>query len=86
MALARLITRLPDRQQVILKSRFYECLTQSEIAQRFGISQVHVSRLLTAALERLRTQLSDCPNESHRLGLQGALNGSGRHRDLEAAG
>lgn len=84
VAIARLITRLPDRQQVILKMRFYECLSQGEIAQHFGISQVHVSRLLTAALERLRAQLSDCPSESHRLGSH--RNPHGRHRAFEAAG
>lgn len=64
VALARLIAKLSDRQQVILKMRFYDCLTQSQIAQYLDISQVQVSRLLTAALERLRVQLSDNPNGS----------------------
>ena len=34
--------------------RFYDGLTQSEIASRFGISQMQVSRMLTRSLERLR--------------------------------
>ena len=39
----------------MLYLRFYEGMTQSEIAKRLGISQMHVSRLLTRSLERLRT-------------------------------
>lgn len=61
MAVARSIAKLPDRQQEILKMRFYDCLTQTQIARNCGISQVQVSRLLAAALERLRAQLSDTP-------------------------
>ncbi|KBZ61302.1 hypothetical protein K875_04253 [Mycobacterium [tuberculosis] TKK-01-0051] len=84
MALGRLITQLPERQQVIVKLQFYQCLTQSQISQRCGISQVHVSRLLTTALARLRAQLSDCPNESSRPDLYRAPHSS--HRAFEAAG
>ncbi len=57
LALTRLIAELPRRQQMILKMRFCDCLTQTQIAQRLGISQVHVHRLLTATLGRLRKQL-----------------------------
>jgi RNA polymerase sigma-B factor len=67
MALGRAMTRLPDRQQKMLKMRFYECLTQAQIAQYFGISQVHVSRLLTAALACLRAQLSETPTSGTML-------------------
>jgi RNA polymerase sigma-B factor len=45
---------LPARQRAILRLRFEEDLTQSEIAARLGISQMHVSRLLRQALGRLR--------------------------------
>ena len=45
---------LPARQRAILRLRFEEDLTQAEIAARMGISQMHVSRLLRQALERLR--------------------------------
>jgi RNA polymerase sigma-B factor len=45
---------LPQRQRTILRLRFCEDLTQSEIAARMGMSQMHVSRLLRQALERLR--------------------------------
>ncbi|MDP9452112.1 MAG: RNA polymerase sigma factor SigF [Actinomycetota bacterium] len=49
-----LLAELPQREQLMLFLRFYEGKTQSEIAQRLGISQMHVSRLLSRSLERLR--------------------------------
>jgi RNA polymerase sigma-B factor len=49
---------LPERQQRILALRFYGNMTQAEIGQRLGISQMHVSRLLEAALNRLRDCLT----------------------------
>jgi RNA polymerase sigma-B factor len=54
-ALGPLIARLPAREQTILHLRFFEGLTQSEIANRLGISQMHVSRLLARSLAQLRT-------------------------------
>ncbi len=48
---------LPEREQRILVMRFYGNLTQTEIAEQVGISQMHVSRLLTKALTKLRSQL-----------------------------
>jgi RNA polymerase sigma-B factor len=48
---------LPRREQRILLLRFYGNLTQHEIAQRLGISQMHVSRLQARALARLRDRL-----------------------------
>lgn len=52
--LAPALRELPGREREILRLRFDEDLTQSEIAERVGISQMHVSRLLRRALERLR--------------------------------
>jgi RNA polymerase sigma-B factor len=46
---------LPERERIILRLRFEDELLQHEIAERLGISQMHVSRLLRRALERLRT-------------------------------
>lgn len=46
---------LPERERLIVRLRFAEDLTQSEIAERIGVSQMHVSRLLRRALERVRT-------------------------------
>jgi RNA polymerase sigma-B factor len=53
-ALVQALSTLPEREQVILALRFFEGLTQSEIAAKVGLSQMHVSRLLTASLKRLR--------------------------------
>jgi RNA polymerase sigma-B factor len=44
---------LPERERAILRLRFEEDLTQAEIAERMGISQMHVSRLLRRSLDRL---------------------------------
>lgn len=52
--LAEGIRALPAREQELLCLRFFRDLTQSEIAQAMGISQVHVSRLLSRATDRLR--------------------------------
>ena len=54
---------LPEREQRILVMRFYGNLTQAEIGARLGISQMHVSRLLTRALGHLRSRLLDNPDE-----------------------
>ena len=54
--------RLPEREQEILLLRFYGERTQSEIAERLGISQVHVSRVLTRTLAAVRDHvLYDVP-------------------------
>jgi RNA polymerase sigma-B factor len=52
--LSELLHRLPDRDQVIIRLRFAEDLTQSEIATRIGISQMQVSRILARSLAQLR--------------------------------
>ena len=46
---------LPERERELLRLRFVEDLTQTQIAEQVGISQMHVSRLLRRALERVRT-------------------------------
>lgn len=58
VALSPLIAKLPARQQHILHLRFFEGLTQSEIASRLSISQMHVSRLLARSLAQLRQDAS----------------------------
>jgi RNA polymerase sigma-B factor len=47
------MAQLPERERNIVYLRYFEGLTQSEIADRIGVSQVHVSRLLREALARL---------------------------------
>ena len=49
---------LDDRERKILHLRFYEGLTQSQIAQQVGISQMHVSRLIRRALEKIRDEIA----------------------------
>ena len=53
-SLAPEMAKLPDRDRTILYLRFFKGLTQSEIAERLGISQMHVSRLLNRTLSQLR--------------------------------
>ena len=50
---------LPERDRRVLHMRFVEDLTQSEIAERIGVSQMHVSRLIRKALEQVRTGIGD---------------------------
>lgn len=57
-ALRPLIADLPQRERDILIMRFFESQTQTQIGQRLGISQMHVSRLLAKTLARLRDGLS----------------------------
>jgi len=54
-AIAPTLAALPARDRIVLHLRFVEDLTQAEIAERVGVSQMHVSRLIRRALERLRT-------------------------------
>lgn len=51
---ARMLATLPARQRAVVYLRFYRQMTQQEIGDRLGLSQVHISRLLRAALEALR--------------------------------
>jgi RNA polymerase sigma-B factor len=55
--LRQLLAQVPARERQILALRFFANLTQSEIAERVGVSQMHVSRLLTRTLADLRERL-----------------------------
>jgi RNA polymerase sigma-B factor len=48
---------LDERERKILHLRFFSGLTQSQIAQQIGISQMHVSRLIRRALEKIRDEI-----------------------------
>ncbi|WP_430381451.1 RNA polymerase sigma factor SigF [Streptomyces arenae] len=56
-SLAPLIAALDERDRQILHMRFVEELTQAQIGEHLGVSQMHVSRLLTRTLARLREGL-----------------------------
>lgn len=57
-SLRPLIRQLPERQQRIVGLRFFQNMTQSQIAREVGISQMHVSRLLNRSLSELRAGLA----------------------------
>ena len=55
----RLMSVLTEREREVLRLRFAEDLTQSEIGARVGVSQMHVSRLIRQAVARLRDAAQD---------------------------
>jgi RNA polymerase sigma-B factor len=57
MAVRRLLDTLPQRERTIVYLRFFGSLTQQEIAERLGMSQVHVSRLLRQCMGQLESAL-----------------------------
>ncbi|HEX4250118.1 MAG TPA: SigB/SigF/SigG family RNA polymerase sigma factor [Pseudonocardia sp.] len=56
-SLQPLLAELPERERTIVMLRFFGNLTQTQIADRVGVSQMHVSRLLAQTLTRLRERL-----------------------------
>jgi RNA polymerase sigma-B factor len=58
LAVADALHHLHPRERTILRLRFVDGLTQTEIAERVGLSQMYVSRLLRATLERLRSEIT----------------------------
>ncbi|MEU8931721.1 SigB/SigF/SigG family RNA polymerase sigma factor [Streptomyces sp. NPDC048409] len=50
------LRRLPERERAILYMRFFEDMTQSRIAESLGLSQMHVSRLITSSCARVRAE------------------------------
>jgi RNA polymerase sigma-B factor len=59
VGLAPALAGLDEREQKIISLRFYGNLTQTEIAEQVGVSQMPVSRLLTRALAKLRKQIGE---------------------------
>ncbi|WP_406075715.1 SigB/SigF/SigG family RNA polymerase sigma factor [Micromonospora sp. NBC_01638] len=59
VALGPALATLPERERQILSLRFHGNLTQAQIADRIGVSQMHVSRLITRSLATLRHHLVD---------------------------
>ncbi len=58
-SLKPLLAALSDRERQIITMRFFKNMTQAQIAEEVGVSQMHVSRLLTKALLELRSGLTD---------------------------
>jgi RNA polymerase sigma-B factor len=61
-ALRAALDELPSRERAIIVQRFFGHRTQSQIGADLGISQMHVSRLLSATLARLRERLAETPD------------------------
>src|SRR5262245_51551365 len=59
-----LIAALPAREQTVIRLRFFEEMSQTQIAQRMGYSQMHISRLLARALDTLRDQVLRADTEA----------------------
>jgi RNA polymerase sigma-B factor len=59
--IARLLDTLRPRERQILYLRFFEELSQAQIAERIGTSQVHIGRLISSSLAQLRDHLGDEP-------------------------
>jgi RNA polymerase sigma-B factor len=59
--LGPLFARITERERLVLTLRFAEDLTQAEIGERIGVSQMQVSRLIRQALARLRESLQESP-------------------------
>ena len=55
--LGEAITALPEKEQMVIKLRFYRGMTQDQAARILKVSQVQVSRLERRAVEQLRVQL-----------------------------
>jgi RNA polymerase sigma-B factor len=59
LALEGVLPHLDERERVVLHLRFVEDLTQSQIAEKIGHSQMHVSRILRRTLERIRAEVAE---------------------------
>jgi RNA polymerase sigma-B factor len=59
IALEEAIPHLSERERLVLRLRFVEDLTQSQIAERIGHSQMHVSRILRRTLQRIRERIEE---------------------------
>ena len=64
-----LLARLPEREREIVRLRFYEQLSQEQIAAAVGVSQMQVSRLLRASFEKMRQWMEADTERRRRLAL-----------------
>jgi RNA polymerase sigma-B factor len=64
LAMQKLLRTLPPRERKIVYLRFFEGLTQAEIADAVGVSQVHVSRLLQSSLQQLQRGLGPADDDT----------------------
>ena len=53
----KLLDSLPEQERIVVKMRFFDGMSQSEIASEVGVSQMQVSRLLSRSLAKLRADV-----------------------------
>jgi RNA polymerase sigma-B factor len=58
-AIGPVLEEISERDRKVLHLRFVEDMTQSEIAEQVGVSQMHVSRILRATIEKLRQRIPE---------------------------
>ncbi|MFJ4681785.1 SigB/SigF/SigG family RNA polymerase sigma factor [Streptomyces sp. NPDC091377] len=58
VAVSPYLRRLPERERTILHMRFFQGMTQSSIGEELGLSQMHISRIITRCCTRLRHQVT----------------------------
>ncbi|WP_410644261.1 sigma-70 family RNA polymerase sigma factor [Amycolatopsis sp. lyj-346] len=58
IALQAAMAKVPPRERAIIRMRFFDDLSQSQIAERIGVSQMQISRLLARTLEQLRQHIT----------------------------
>ena len=68
LALEGVLPQLDARERLVLQLRFVDDLTQSQIAERIGHSQMHVSRILRRTLERIREEVAEQSREDPEAG------------------
>ena len=71
LALEGVLPHLDERERLVLQLRFVEDMTQSQIAERIGHSQMHVSRILRRTLERIRAEVAEQDGDSDGERLSG---------------
>lgn len=64
LALEGVLPHLDERERLVLQLRFVEDMTQSQIAEKIGHSQMHVSRILRRTLERIREEVAEQNREA----------------------
>jgi RNA polymerase sigma-B factor len=62
VAVERLMTVLSERDRLVLRRRFADDLTQAEIGERLGISQMHVSRVIRQSITQLQAAAEEAPS------------------------
>jgi RNA polymerase sigma-B factor len=60
---ARLLSRLPEREREIVRLHFFEEQSQAQVGELMGISQMHVSRLLRRSFETMRGWMNESPSD-----------------------